>query len=233
MPSDLTRTHSGRPSAHVRDSGCEPIGVHRFRVGHVLYMTGGGYRRRRNWSGCRVAAWSNRTIRAGTQIHFPALSPDGRELAVSVMEENTQLWLRRFDGSRQKLTPTGSSSNWRPSWSADGRTIRYSGIATGRALDMGHATSSSCQPTEEAARRDSHRRRARDLGGRDSRDGQWMLYRIVDVGGEGSDVRARRPGRIPARSDFREALAFSKSPSHPEVAGSPTGRRNRAGRRFG
>ena len=203
--------------------------------GTVLYMTGAGI------SQAAELVWVSRSgvvepYDSTWHADFisPALSPDGRELAVSVMEENTQLWLRRFDGSRHKLTPTGSSSNWRPSWSADGRTIRYSGIATGRALDMG-ARDIFELPADG---RSGTPRTVIDAeqgiwGVENSRDGQWMLYRIADVGGEGSDVRARRLGTDTSEISFPGSIGIQ------QIALSPRSRwlayrwRNRAGRRFG
>jgi len=63
---------------------------------------------------------------------YPALSPDGRTVAVSVREQSTQLWIRRADGTRQKLTQDGTV-NWRPSWSSDGRSIAFLSNAGGGA----------------------------------------------------------------------------------------------------
>ncbi len=48
-------------------------------------------------------------------FHYPALSPDGKSLAVSLRDQTTQLWIRRSDGTRQKLTEEGTT-NWRPAW---------------------------------------------------------------------------------------------------------------------
>jgi Tol biopolymer transport system component len=55
---------------------------------------------------------------------YPALSPDGRALAVSVSEGTTQLWIRREDGTRQKLTQDGTVS-WRPAWTSDGQSLVF------------------------------------------------------------------------------------------------------------
>jgi Tol biopolymer transport system component len=63
-------------------------------------------------------------------FQYPALSPDGKALAVSVGEETTQLWIRRSDGTRQKLTQEGSV-NWRPSWTPDGRSVAFSSNRNG------------------------------------------------------------------------------------------------------
>ena len=57
-------------------------------------------------------------------FQYPALSPDGKALAVSVRDGSTQIWIRRADGTRQRLTDSGSV-NWRPSWTPDGKSIVF------------------------------------------------------------------------------------------------------------
>ncbi|HLT09437.1 MAG TPA: protein kinase [Micromonosporaceae bacterium] len=57
-------------------------------------------------------------------FQYPAVSPDGKSLAVSVRDGPTQIWIRRADGTRQQLTDSGSV-NWRPSWAADSRSIVF------------------------------------------------------------------------------------------------------------
>jgi len=57
-------------------------------------------------------------------FEYPALSPDGEALAVSLTDGTTQLWIRRSDGRRQQLTQDGTV-NWRPFWPADGRSIAF------------------------------------------------------------------------------------------------------------
>jgi WD40 repeat protein len=64
-------------------------------------------------------------------FEYPALSPDGRTLAVSVRGETTDLWLRRPNGARQKVIAPGSA-NWRPSWTADGRDLYFSSAGSSR-----------------------------------------------------------------------------------------------------
>jgi serine/threonine-protein kinase len=57
-------------------------------------------------------------------FEYPALSPDGRTLAVSVRDGATQLWISRADGTRYQVSQSGTV-NWRPSWTADGRAIAF------------------------------------------------------------------------------------------------------------
>ena len=58
------------------------------------------------------------------RFEYPALSPDGRTLAVSVRGEAVDLWLRRSNGAREKVV-TGGSANWRPHWTPDGDPIYF------------------------------------------------------------------------------------------------------------
>jgi len=57
-------------------------------------------------------------------FNYPAISPDGKTLALSVRGETTQIWLRHADGRREQLTQQGAV-NWRPAWTADGRSVVF------------------------------------------------------------------------------------------------------------
>lgn len=58
------------------------------------------------------------------EFDYPSISPDGKSIAVSVRDGATNIWIRRQDGTRQKLTQEGTV-NWRPTWTADGRSILF------------------------------------------------------------------------------------------------------------
>ncbi len=58
------------------------------------------------------------------RFDYPALSPDGRSIAVSQRERSIDLWIRRADGSRQKVSAPGTG-NWRPTWMPDGRSLTF------------------------------------------------------------------------------------------------------------
>jgi eukaryotic-like serine/threonine-protein kinase len=131
------------------------------------------------------------------QFEYPALSPDGEAIAVSVRARTMDLWVRRSDGTRQKMTQDGTV-NWRPFWAPDGRSLIYSsnrgttGGTTGSAIfrltmnlsapelvlrkPAGMAASSGDEGVWEA-----------EL----SRDTTWIVFRTDDDGGS-SNIRARR-----------------------------------------
>jgi len=60
-------------------------------------------------------------------FHFPAISPGGKAIAVSVTDGQTQIWIRRAEGTRQRLIRDGLVS-WRPSWTPDGAGLVFSSI---------------------------------------------------------------------------------------------------------
>ena len=77
---------------------------------------------------------------------YPALSPDGKALAVSVHDGSTQIWIRRVDGTRQKLTQSGTV-NWRPSWAPRaGRlfSLQLAGRGAGRLRRLPDAGGRQC-----------------------------------------------------------------------------------------
>ena len=120
---------------------------------------------------------------------YPALSPDGKALAVSVVEGTTQLWIRRSDGSRQELTQDGTV-NWRPAWTPDSKSVLFASNRNGKggqnAFDLFRMpVDGSADPTLLLHHR---------FGiweGEFSHDGQWLVFR-ADEFGANSNIRARR-----------------------------------------
>ncbi|HMV33763.1 MAG TPA: hypothetical protein PKA50_16715, partial [Gemmatimonadales bacterium] len=125
---DMTLTGGAVPVLE----GVEPGTVALSSTGSLLYTTGGLLGR-----ASRELTWVGRDGSAtpvDTTWHarfvYPAVSPDGKAIAVSIMEGGTQLWLWRDDRTRQRLTQDGTV-NWRPYWRADGQAIAYLSNAGG------------------------------------------------------------------------------------------------------
>jgi serine/threonine-protein kinase len=196
--------------------------------GTVLYTTSTGT------SAPAVLTWVSRDGRAepldsGWQGNFgyPALSPDGKAVAVSLQEGSTQLWIRRSDGTRQKLTQSGSV-NWRPSWTPDGLSVAYLSNMRGAGTQDDYdvylmRVDGSAQPVRLMDYR---------FGlweAELSRDGKWLVMRSDDEGSVGH-IRARRlqgdTTLVPIAVDNQSSQA-SLSPDGRWLAyaSPPTGRR--------
>ena len=114
-----------------------------------------------------------------------ALSPDGRQLAVSIVEgSEQQVWVKQLpNGPLSKLTFEGSL-NYRPAWTPDGRSISFVSNRAGREQSYVKRSDGSAQaeplrtgatdPINEASW---------------SRDGRWLVYRT-----QVRDLFARRLG---------------------------------------
>jgi Tol biopolymer transport system component len=122
---------------------------------------------------------------------YPALSPDGSRVAVTLREAdgNANIWVKRFGGGRQKLT-LGTLTSWRPSWIGDGTSLMYA------QLDQIDTTASNGDLWRSRADGSAEPERVLDVPkgiweGEMSRDGQWIVYRVNDRGVD-ANVYARR-----------------------------------------
>ena len=157
--------------------------------GSVLYSTSKG-------SASSELMWVDRDGRAESvdstwraDFEYPALSPDGKSLAVSVFDGATQLWIRRADGTRQKLTQSGTV-NWRPSWSADGRSLVYLSNMAGRGGQDDYDVYR--MPVDGSAPPALLLHHTFGLWEAElSRDGEWLIVRSDEEGSIGH-LRARR-----------------------------------------
>jgi len=121
---------------------------------------------------------------------YPAISPDGKAVAVSVRDGSTQLWIWHSDGTRQQLTHEGTV-NWRPSWTSDGRSIAFasnmgSGANSMDELDIYRMRVDGSAPPEHLLHHTFGLWEA-EL----SQDGEWLLVRSDEIGAIGH-IYARR-----------------------------------------
>ncbi len=109
-------------------------------------------------------------------FQYPALSPDGKSLAVSVVGATTQLWIRNADGTRQQLTQAGTV-NWRPAWTHDGRSVVFSSNRRGPSLPNAYALyeqpADGSAPARLLVANDRYGIWEGDL----SPDGRWVVFR--------------------------------------------------------
>ena len=138
--------------------------------------------------------WTDRTGRVTpfdstwrAPFEYPALSPDGRTLAVSVRGETTDLWLRRPNGARQKVIAPGSA-NWRPSWTADGSALYF--VSVGSSRDPNNVTVQKVQADLSAAPELVEGGEFGTWEAEVSRDGKWLVIRRDEQDGN-SNIRYR------------------------------------------
>jgi serine/threonine-protein kinase len=109
-------------------------------------------------------------------FQYPALSPDGKSLAVSVVGATTQLWIRRSDGTRQQLTQDGVV-NWRPAWTRDSRSVVFSSNRSGAdrsdAYDLYEMPADGSAPARLLLDNDHYGIWEGEL----SPDGRWLAFR--------------------------------------------------------
>src|SRR6266550_683410 len=108
-------------------------------TGTLVYATGAG-------QGKQELVWVTRDGRAQaidpdwpcTYVGFPALSPDGKSLAVARVAnvEPFNVWIKRLDrGPSIKLTLEGMD-NYGPGWTPDGRSVTFSSTHATGAVDL-------------------------------------------------------------------------------------------------
>jgi eukaryotic-like serine/threonine-protein kinase len=190
------------------------------RSGSVLYAAS---------SGGKALAELMRVSRDGAAVpldstwrgdfNYPALSPDGGAVAVSVGDGTTQLWIRRSDGTRQKLTQDGPVS-WRPTWTADGRSLVFSSLrragGTQDEFDLYTMRVDGSSPPELLL---DHVYGLWE--GEFTRDGQWLVVRADEAGGR-SVIRGRRTdsdsGLVPLQNNDNSNTQIALSPDGRWVA---------------
>jgi serine/threonine protein kinase/Tol biopolymer transport system component len=146
-------------------------------------------------------------------FEYPALAPDGKTLAVSVRSAVTQLWVRRADGSRIRVTH-GDQGSWRPSFTPDGRSIAF--ITANSATSDSGAKNAYLSPTDGS----TPPQLLLDIQpgiweAEFSRDGNWLVYRTDDPSSYGVFYTRRLHG------DTTLSMIYSDSSFNTQVALSP------------
>ena len=122
------------------------------------------------------------------RFDYPALSPDGRSLAVSARDKVTDLWIRRADGSRLRVNAPGDV-NWRPSWASDGRSLTF--VSIGDLQKSSDVTVFRASADAGAPASLFLRYKNPVFEAEVSPDSQWMVFRADEPGG-GGNIYARR-----------------------------------------
>ncbi len=151
-------------------------------------------------------------------FEYPALSPDGQSLAVSIRGKTTDLWIRRADGARQKLAAPGEV-NWRPSWMPDGKALVF--VSVGDRVKNAQDIAVYRVPADGSAKASLLQRYEFGLWEAElSRDATWIVFRS-DVAG-GRNVLLARP--TTGDTALRVIRAVSTNTVSLDVALSPDGK---------
>src|SRR6266576_2914679 len=161
-------------------------------TGTLVYATGAG-------EGKQELVWVTRDGKARavdpdwpcTYVGFPALSPDGKWLAVTRVAnaEPSNVWIKRLDrGPSIKLTLEGMD-NYGPGWTPDGRSVTFSSTHATGAIDL---WTKRADGGAEAVMQ--LHEKGNLYNARWSPDGKWLLFQ-TDIATPGAgDILGIRPG---------------------------------------
>jgi len=172
--------------------GVDPLRFAMSASGDAVYTTDEGARTQNQlvWV-TRDGRWSPYDSTWTGHFEYPALSPDGRSLAVSLRDRTTDLWIERSDGARLKIAAPGTL-NWRPTWTPDGKSLLF--VSVGDLARNAQDIALYTAPADGSAKASLLMRQ--NFGtweGELSRDGGWLVTRVDETAGI-SHVRARRLG---------------------------------------
>src|SRR6266487_452111 len=161
-------------------------------TGTLVYATGAG-------EGKQELVWVTRDGKAQavdpdwpcTYVGFPALSPDGKWLAVARVAnaEPFNIWIKRLDrGPSIKLTLEGMDK-YGPEWTPDGRSVTFSSTHATGAIDLWTKRADGGAQAVMQLHEKGNLYNARW-----SPDGKWLLFQ-TDIASPGSgDILGIRPG---------------------------------------
>jgi eukaryotic-like serine/threonine-protein kinase len=114
------------------------------------------------------------------RFEYPAISPDGRSVAISVRGPTTDLWIRREDGTRQKIVAEGAAI-WRASWTPGGESLAFISVSHQVGAAAAKAFVARADGVDAARQLVTHGFPVWEVDL--SRDGQWVVFRADEEGG--------------------------------------------------
>jgi len=186
-------------------------------TGTLVYSTGAE-------AGRRELVWLTRQGKAeavdpewsGEFFGSPALSPDGKRLAVtrSTGPEPFKIWIKQLDRGPSIQLAGDANENFQAAWSPDGRSVTFTSNPTKGSSYV------EIEPADGGASGAVQFRRTENLFNAGwSPDGKWLIF-MTDVGSSGAgDILAIRPGADTAPIPI-VATAFTET----SPAISPNGR---------
>ncbi|HEY8853319.1 MAG TPA: protein kinase [Gemmatimonadaceae bacterium] len=154
-------------------------------TGTLMYATGAG-------EGKQELVWVTRDGKAQSVdsdwqglFGSPALSPDGKRLAVG---QTNDIWIKQLDrGPSIKLTLDGKE-NVDPTWTPDGRSVTFSSNAAGSIDLWTKRADGSAQAVLQF-----HEKRE-FYNARWSPGGKWLIFRTYRFAADSGDILGIRPG---------------------------------------
>jgi serine/threonine-protein kinase len=193
-PFDLRRLAVTGPAAPLAEGvAMDASAATQFAVsrsGALLYGTGPGFNSELVWVSRSGIATPIDPEWTG-EISSPALSPDGRRVAVAIQRpESRDIWVAQLDrGPRLRLTVDGNRNDY-PSWSPDGVSVTFASDRSGPLFDLWTKRSDgSRQPQLEL---DEKWALAEAVW---SPDGKWFIHRTTTIMEGAGDILARRTDR--------------------------------------
>jgi len=191
-PFDLRRLEvTGPPVALLENVAVEPSSAAQFALsdsGTLVYATGAGTPAELVWVSRAGLAQPVDPTWTG-EFGSPALSPDGRRLAVSVQGETSMdIWVKQLDrGPSTRVTFDGGRNDY-PSWTPDGASLSFTSNRAGPSFDLW--TKRADGTTDPVLELDREWALAEALW---SPDGEWFLHRSsTNERGAGDIVMHRR-----------------------------------------
>jgi serine/threonine-protein kinase len=146
---------------------------------------------------------------------YPAISPDGKQLAVTVRPsgETSDIWIKRLDrGPSIRLTFDGLD-HYEPTWTPDGRWVTYASNAGGFFDLWTKRADGTGPPTVQVTEKKDFYNPSW------SPDGKWLLFNTSAGDQANGDIKAIRPG-----SDTAVVTLISSRYGEYAPAVSPDGR---------
>jgi serine/threonine-protein kinase len=207
---------TGEPTALVEGmrlgvSGSADLGA--GTNGKLIYVTGG--------AGKQELVWVTRDGKAQPvdpdwQANFfrePAISPDGKRLAVAMSPQELQqrgqigdIWIKQLDRGPSTRLTLNDKSNATPSWTPDGRSVTYTSNVSGSDDLWTKPADGSGQTVLQL-----HEKR-NVYNARWSPDGKWLVFRTNRQGPGAGDILGFRPGTDTAAVPLVATNASELSP---------------------